>query len=57
MSLWRQLTRGARVLTRRRSADQDISDEVQHYVDQVAASLVARGVDPTESRRAAQLEI
>ena len=57
MSLWRQLTRGARVLTRRRSSDRDISDEVQHYVDQVAASLVARGVDPTEARRAAQLEI
>jgi hypothetical protein len=30
MSLWRQLTRGLRVLANRRAADQDIADEVSH---------------------------
>ena len=34
MSLWRQLTRGLRVLTHRAAADRDIADEVQHYLDQ-----------------------
>ena len=57
MSVLRHLVRGARVLTRRRSADQDLADEVQDYVDRLAASLVARGVDPREAKRTAQLEI
>ena len=57
MSLWRQLTRGLRVLARRRSADQDIADEVRHYLDQATANFVARGLDPRDARRAAQLEI
>ena len=57
MSLWRQITRGSRVLARRPSADEDIADEVRHYVDQVTSALVARGLDPREARRVAQLEI
>jgi putative ABC transport system permease protein len=57
MSLWRQIARGSRVLARRRSADQDIADEVRHYVDQATSALVARGLDPREARRAAELEI
>src|SRR5215208_5679137 len=57
MSLWRQVARGMRVLARRRSADQDVSDEVQHYVAQIAAEFVRRGMDPREAQRAAQLEV
>ena len=30
MSLWRQLTRGLRVLTNLAAADRDVADEVQH---------------------------
>ncbi len=37
MSLWRQMRRGLYVLTHRRVADQDIADEVQHFLDQMAA--------------------
>ena len=33
MSLWRQLTRGLRVLTNRAAADRDVADEVQHFLD------------------------
>jgi putative ABC transport system permease protein len=36
MSLWRQTRRGLYVLTHRRVADQDIADEVQHFLDQMA---------------------
>ena len=36
MSLWRQLTRGLRVLTNRDAADRDVADEVQHFLDQSA---------------------
>jgi len=57
MSLWRHLTRGARVLVHRRAADDDLSDELRHYADQAAAELTARGVPEAEARRAAQLEI
>jgi putative ABC transport system permease protein len=38
MSLWRQLTRGLYVLTHRSAADQDLADEVQHYLEQAGLS-------------------
>jgi putative ABC transport system permease protein len=56
MSLWRQITRGLRVLTHRDAADRDVADELQHYLDQATANLVASGLSPQAARRAAQLE-
>ena len=56
MSLWRQLRHGLRVLTRRTSADRDLADEVDHYFEESAAALEARGLAPEEARRAARLE-
>jgi putative ABC transport system permease protein len=57
MSLWRQLTRGLRVLTNRPGADQDVDDEVRHYFDQATASLIAEGLSPEQARRAARLQL
>jgi putative ABC transport system permease protein len=57
MSLWRQLSRGLRVLTHRRAADKDVADEIQHFVDQAAAEFVASGLSPEEAQRAAKLEM
>ena len=57
MSLWRQLTRGLRVLTRRRDADRDLSDEVQHYLDQATAAHIGCGLSPANAARAARLEL
>src|SRR5690349_18750094 len=56
MSLWRQLTRGLRVLVHRDAADQDVADEVQHYLDHAVTELEASGLSPEEARRAARLE-
>jgi putative ABC transport system permease protein len=57
MSLWRQFTRGLRALTNRRAADQDVDDEVQQYLDDTTAALVASGLSPMDARRAARLEL
>ena len=57
MSLWRQLARGARALVHRADADRDVSDEVEHFLDQSAAAHRARGLSPDEARRAALLEM
>ena len=57
MSLWRQVSRGARVLVRRADADRDLEDEVQHYLDQSAAELIAAGHSPVEARRLAMLQL
>jgi putative ABC transport system permease protein len=57
MSLWRQLTRGLRVLTNRTAADQDVADEVQHYLEEATAALRASGLSPDAARRAARLEL
>jgi putative ABC transport system permease protein len=57
VSLWRQLTRGLRALTQRSSADRDVADEVQHYLEQATAAHIARGVSPEAALRAARLEL
>ena len=57
MSLWRQLARGFRVLTNRSAADQDVADEVEHYLEQAIASHVARGLSRDQALRAARLEL
>ncbi len=56
MSIWRQLTRGLRVLTRPAASDRDLTDEVAHYFEQAIAELEAKGFAPAEARRIAQLE-
>lgn len=56
MSPWRQLKRGLRILTHRSAADDDLGDEVAHYIEQTVAANVARGMSAGEARRAAQLE-
>ena len=57
MSLWRQLTRGLRALTDRSGADRDVSDEVEHYLEQATAEGLARGLTPEQARRAARVEL
>src|SRR4051812_44178821 len=56
MALHRQLLRGLRVLLRRGAADRDLSDEVEHYLDECVAFHIARGMSPDAARRAARLE-
>jgi putative ABC transport system permease protein len=57
MSLWRQLTRGLGVLTNRAVADRELSDELQHYVEQSAAERRSRGASASDAHRDALLEI
>ena len=57
MNPWRQLSRGVRSLFDRSTTDAEISDEVQHYLDQATAAHLARGLSEAEARRAARLEV
>ena len=57
MSLWRQLTRGLRVLTNRTDADQDVTEEAGHYLEESTAAFIAQGMSPSEARRAARMEL
>ena len=57
MSLWRQVTRGLRVLGNRKAADREIADEVSHYLEEATAAFMARGLTRDEARRAARLEL
>ena len=57
MSLWRQLTRGLRVLTNRTAADQDVADEMGDYLEHAAAALIEEGLSPADARRPARLEL
>jgi hypothetical protein len=57
MSIWRQIACGLRALAHRRTADQDIADEVECYLEQAAAALEASGLSPDEARQAARLNL
>jgi putative ABC transport system permease protein len=57
VSLWRQLSRGVRRLTHRGAADQEVADEVRHYLEEAAAAHAARGLSPEAALRAARLEL
>src|SRR5262252_1744502 len=57
MSLWRHVTRGARALTNPSAADQDVADEVRHYLDQAADELIRQGCSPEDARRIVRLEM
>ncbi len=57
MSIWRQLTRGLRVLTNRRVADRDVTDEVESYLAHAAEDLEAKGMSPDEARRTVRLHL
>jgi putative ABC transport system permease protein len=57
MNIWRSLSHGVRVLTHRAAADEQISNEVDHYVELAAAEHVRRGLAPEAAVRAARIEI
>lgn len=57
MSIWRRFKRGLRALANRKRSDEDIADEVRHYLEEATAAHVAAGRSPADARRAAQLEL
>ena len=57
MAFWRQLTHGLRVLVNRFDADEEVGDEVRHYIEEATAAHVARGLSPADALRAARLEV
>jgi putative ABC transport system permease protein len=56
-SLWRQLSRGLRVLVHRTESDRELDAEVEHWVDQAAADLESTGLPQDEARRRARVEL
>src|SRR4051812_40448896 len=56
-SIWRQLSRGLRVLFHRADADRELDAEVEHWVDQAAADLEATGLSAEDARRRARVEL
>ena len=57
MSVWRRVTRGVRTLIRRSSVDQDVTDEVRHFLEEAAAAHAASGLSHDEAARAARAEM
>ena len=57
MSLWRQLTRGARGLFSQSRANDDISAEIRQYLDDATAAGLARGLSIDQAHRAAREEL
>ena len=53
MRLLRQLTHGVRALFRGRAADDDVHDELQHFLEEATREHERRGLSPDDARRAA----
>lgn len=49
------LRAGIRAVFRRRDADREISDELDHFLEEAEADLIASGASPEEARRAVRL--
>ena len=56
MSLWRQLKRGFRALTFRRTVDREISEELRHFLEESKQAHIASGLSVEEAERAVRLE-
>ncbi|MFQ5744405.1 MAG: ADOP family duplicated permease [Acidobacteriota bacterium] len=52
---WRQIAHGLRALARREESDNELSDEVRHFLQQAEADLVERGATFEEARRTVRL--
>ncbi len=57
MRLLRSLNAGLRTLFRKRQSEQELQDELQGYVEAVAADKMRAGMSEAEARRAARLEL
>lgn len=57
MSLWRQVSRGLRVLTRRTETDRELDDELQHYLEEAARERVANGMTAEDAHRSVRCEL
>jgi predicted permease len=57
MSLWREISRGVRVLKNREAADRDMADEVDHYLEEATHHYIAKGLSPVDAQRAVRREL
>ena len=57
MSLWREISRGVRILKNRKAADQDVADEVDHYLEEATNDVIAKGLSADDARRAVRREL
>lgn len=56
-TIWRTVTHGLRTLVRRRRFEQDLDDELQHWVEMAAAQHERNGLAPEAARRRARAEL
>ncbi len=57
MSLWRQLAHGLRGLVRQAEKNQEIGEEVQHFLEEATVVWESRGLSAEDAKRAARLEL
>ena len=53
----RAIQAGLRTLFRRRDVDQELDDEIAHYVEQATRENIRAGMTPTEAERAARVRL
>src|SRR5262245_6118617 len=56
MSIWRSFTHGVRVLLRRKAADRELQEELQHFLDEATAAYESQGLCRESAARAARME-
>ena len=57
MSLWHALRAGTRSLFRKRQVEQDLDDELQHFLEQITQENLRAGMTREAAQRAARLQV
>ena len=57
MSLWRAVRAGTRSLFRKREVDQELDDELQHFLELITQENIKSGMAPAAAARAARSQI
>jgi len=55
MRILEEIRAGLRMLLRRREADQELTDELRHFLEEAVADRIARGATPEEALRDVRL--
>src|SRR5688572_21635836 len=53
----RAFTTGLRTLFRRRQVDEELDDEIAHYIEQATQENIRRGLSPVDAERAARVQM
>jgi hypothetical protein len=57
VAIWRTVTSGLRRMMNSETSDREISDEMEHFIEQATRDGISRGLAPSAAKREAQIAL